>query len=175
MRVWFTSDTHFGAERTLILSKRPFKSVEEMDNCLINDWNSLIKEGDDVYHLGDFGDYSVVPKLNGNIHLIKGNYEVADGYSNEEFLAMGFASVHDTLIETFVYNHGIVTLSMAHKPSDVDKRYDCLFGHVHKLSMVKRFGINVGADCHNFKPINIDTAMFYLNNIKNYYDDDVFM
>lgn len=31
MRIWFTSDTHFGSERTLRLSKRPFNSVEEMN------------------------------------------------------------------------------------------------------------------------------------------------
>ena len=34
-KIWFTSDTHFSSERTLELSKRPFKSVEEMDKILI--------------------------------------------------------------------------------------------------------------------------------------------
>ena len=30
-KIWFTSYTHFGSERTLQLSKRSFKSVKEMD------------------------------------------------------------------------------------------------------------------------------------------------
>ena len=37
---WFaTSDTHFGAERTLELSRRPFRNVGEMDLTLISNWN----------------------------------------------------------------------------------------------------------------------------------------
>lgn len=174
MRVWFTSDTHFGAERTRVLSKRPFETVAEMDECLITNWNTLVGENDDVYHLGDFGDYAVVSQLNGKIHLIKGNYEYHDGYTDTDFLEMGFVSIHDTLTETFLYNHEAIKFSMAHKPSDTCKIYDCLFGHVHKLSMLKRFGLNVGTDCHNFRPINLDTVMFYINNIK-YYDDEVFL
>lgn len=41
-KVWFTSDTHFNSERTLELSKRPFKTVEEMNNVLIKNWNSVV-------------------------------------------------------------------------------------------------------------------------------------
>ena len=54
-KIWFTSDTHFSSERTLELSKRPFKSVEEMDKILIENWNSVVGQNDTVYHIGDFG------------------------------------------------------------------------------------------------------------------------
>lgn len=74
-KVFFTADTHFGQERALILSKRPFRSVKEMDDYMVDQWNDTIGPNDDVYHLGDFGDYSFRPKLNGNIHLILGNYD----------------------------------------------------------------------------------------------------
>ena len=33
--LYFTSDTHFGSERTLELSRRPFNSVFEMDETII--------------------------------------------------------------------------------------------------------------------------------------------
>ena len=49
-----------------------------------------------------------------------------------------------------------------------------LFGHVHKLCMVKPFGLNVGMDCHNFYPIDMETVLFYHNAILRYYDNDVF-
>lgn len=39
---------------------------------------------------------------------------------------------------------------------------------------MKSFGLNVGTDCHNFTPIDIDTVKFYFNAIKNYYDSNVF-
>lgn len=75
-KVFFTADTHFGSERTLTLSRRPFKTVEEMDETLINNWNSVVGKDDIVWHLGDFGNYDVVKRLNGKINLIWGNYEL---------------------------------------------------------------------------------------------------
>lgn len=44
----------------------------------------------------------------------------------------------------------------------------------NKLQMVRRYGLNVGTDCHNFKPISINDVMFYRNAILNYYDENVF-
>ena len=41
--------------------------------------------------------------------------------------------------------------------------------------MVKKNGLNVGVDCHNFRPINTDTVMFYRNAIEAHYDENVFM
>ena len=49
-----------------------------------------------------------------------------------------------------------------------------LFGHIHKLCMVKRYGINVGTDLHYFKPIDMETVLFYHNASLNYYDENVF-
>ena len=31
MKIWFTSDTHFGSEKTIRKSVRPFKSTKAMD------------------------------------------------------------------------------------------------------------------------------------------------
>ena len=42
---------------------------------MISQWNSTIKSNDIVYHLGDFGDASIISKLNGKIYLIPGNYD----------------------------------------------------------------------------------------------------
>ena len=95
--IWFTSDTHFGAERTLNLSKRPFKSVSEMNNELINNWNNVVAEDDIVYHLGDFGDYTIIKQLKGRVVLVYGNYERRDekliNNLKDELLNMGFYKV----------------------------------------------------------------------------------
>ena len=40
--IFYTSDTHFGSERALNLSKRPFNTVEEMDWKLIENWNKVV-------------------------------------------------------------------------------------------------------------------------------------
>jgi len=62
-KIFFTSDTHFGQQRTLELSKRPFKTVEEMDETMVLSWNSKVKKEDTVFHLGDFGKPSVITQL----------------------------------------------------------------------------------------------------------------
>lgn len=86
-KVWFTGCTHFGHANIIRLASRPFESVESMDAQLIERWNACVKEGDTVYHLGDFTWYkgaqaeAVRDKLNGKIILILGNHDPADAGS----------------------------------------------------------------------------------------------
>ncbi len=83
---FFTSDQHFSHFNIIKYCNRPFSSTEEMDEHMIEKWNSVVKKGDIVYHLGDFQitGYSkkhvdVVSKtlrrLNGNKILISGNHD----------------------------------------------------------------------------------------------------
>ena len=50
----FTSDTHFNHANILKLCNRPFKSVEEMYETMIANWNCVVGMDNDVFHLGDF-------------------------------------------------------------------------------------------------------------------------
>lgn len=181
MAIYFTSDTHFGSQRTLELSKRPFTSVEEMDRVMIDNWNSVVGKDDIVYHLGDFGNYDIIKQLNGMVVLIYGNYEVDDSKKNpelySELISKGFHNVLDWADEQYNFEINSNLICMAHKPTvltDTDDKKIHLFGHIHKLQMVKKRGLNVGVDCHNFTPIDLDTVLFYHNAIQKYYDKDVF-
>ena len=53
-KVWFTSDTHFNHIGIIKFCDRPFSSVEEMNQALIDNWNSTIPSDGIVFHLGDF-------------------------------------------------------------------------------------------------------------------------
>ena len=174
--IYFCSDTHFNQQRTLEMSKRPFKDVKEMNKVLVSNWNSIVKPNDLVYHLGDFGDYRIREFLNGDIILIKGNYE-RSGFKNE------FIQYEHYFKEIYEYNHEIIIedykVRMVHEPfriksEKIDDTHINLFGHTHKLCMIKSYGINVGFDCHYFKPIDFETVLFYHNGLLNYYDDNVF-
>lgn len=114
-KIWFTSDTHFSSGRTLELSKRPFKTVEEMDNTIIENWNSIVGKDDVVFHLGDFGDYNKVKELNGKIILITGNYERNDMLTANSALEYGFCNMFNSYsseIEGYKIN-------LAHEPSAI--------------------------------------------------------
>ena len=80
-KIWFTADTHFGSQRTLELSKRPFETVTEMDSAIIHNWNSVVSGKDTVYHLGDTGNPKMFHFLNyGRLFLLPGNYDTDENY-----------------------------------------------------------------------------------------------
>lgn len=77
---YFTSDLHLGHTNVIRYCKRPYESVEQMNESLVDNWNAVVKSSDDVYVMGDFSlsatavkDY--VPRLKGRKHLIKGNHD----------------------------------------------------------------------------------------------------
>ena len=77
---YYIADTHFGHDNIRRLSNRPFETIEEMDNTIIDNWNSRVNDNDDIYILGDFSYKSEDPilylkQLIGRKHLIVGNHD----------------------------------------------------------------------------------------------------
>ncbi len=54
MKYFLTADTHFGHAQIIEYCKRPFISIDEMNNILIKNWNQRIKQEDMVFIVGDF-------------------------------------------------------------------------------------------------------------------------
>ena len=94
-KVWFTSDLHFWHKNICKYCDRPYESVEEMNQGIIANWNSVVKEDDIVFVLGDLGFCGIeklkvlIPQLKGTIVVIQGNHDsdkVIDTLYNEEKL-----------------------------------------------------------------------------------------
>jgi calcineurin-like phosphoesterase family protein len=80
--IFFASDLHLCHANVIKYDGRPFKDVDEMNEQLILNWNSVVGEKDEVFYLGDLsfdrdGDKtsSLVKRLNGKIHFILGNHD----------------------------------------------------------------------------------------------------
>ena len=86
---WFISDTHFGHEKCWSTFKnergeklRPFDSTEEMDQHMIDCWNSVVGDNDVVWHLGDViinrRYMNTLYALKGKKRLVRGNHDIFD-------------------------------------------------------------------------------------------------
>lgn len=72
MEIYFTSDLHLGHENIIRLTNRPFVCVEDMNNKLIHNYNSIVHKNDLVYILGDLTYKISVDESNKLIQQLKG-------------------------------------------------------------------------------------------------------
>ena len=75
---FYIGDLHFNHERAIDFDNRPFTSVEEMNETLIDNWNNQINKKDEVYIVGDFfmknqNATEILSRLKGNKFLIRGS------------------------------------------------------------------------------------------------------
>lgn len=100
MNIFFTADNHFGHDNIRKYCNRPFDTVEEMNQAMIERWNSVIGPTDLVYVLGDFAweraDHYTA-RLAGHKILIAGNHDKTKPGWLQGF--DGFYSLLDLTIE----------------------------------------------------------------------------
>lgn len=177
--IWVISDTHFrhanilkfkdGATGRLIRGDR-FADVDAMDEHMIECWNSVVKPGDIVYHLGDvvLGDYDWFkhnwPRLNGSKRLIVGNHD------DIKFLASGgfFAKVQMWrmfpefgLLLTHVPVHESSLYRYPSKDGDADGITEPMMllnvhGHIHQHASPPGSYCCVCVEQTNYTPVNIE-------------------
>lgn len=168
-KVFFTADTHFGGLAIIGLAGRPFKDSREMDRELIQRWNDTVPEDGIVFHLGDFAEGNaaywneVLLQLNGSIHLVAGNHDMA---SEKKGALDGFSSIRH---QRFVEIEG-QKIYLNHYPflcygGSYDSIWQ-LFGHVHsgpyrhsgldypRLTMLFPRQYDVGVDNNDYRPIS---------------------
>lgn len=52
--IWFTSDTHFGHENVLKFTDRPWETIWQMNDAIVDNINGKVAVDDELYILGDF-------------------------------------------------------------------------------------------------------------------------
>lgn len=144
-KVFFTADLHLFHDNILWMNNRPFKTCDEMWNCIKSEWNSKVGPDDYVFILGDvlWGSQAsrlknMADSLNGKICIVLGNHDkekMTNGkegsnfdcfysYSRADFIRCRSKS---TGTDVLIYMSHYPTLSWPHK----SRGSIMLHGHVH--------------------------------------------
>lgn len=135
IETYFTSDTHFGHTNILEYEKesRPFSSLEEMHETIIDRWNNVVRPKDNVYHLGDFCfgkiHLPIAARLHGNKRLILGNH---DTYPARDYLTYFTKLYGMTFFERCVLSHMPV-----HQESLGSRWILNVHGHLHSKNVMR--------------------------------------
>ena len=149
--IWVTSDHHFNHEKIIEYCDRPFDNTSDMNEYMIAKWNSVVRPGDMVLHLGDFALQmneeevtALVSKLHGTIILVRGNH---DRFGVEKFKRCGFAdTVKKIEFKNFILTHRPIPVE------DLNGKIN-IHGHVHNSDYSINH-VNVSVEMWGYTPID---------------------
>jgi len=176
--IWVISDTHFNHRNCLNfrdsatndLIRPGFTDVNHMNEHMIERWNSVVKPGDKVYHLGDvfFGDREefkkLWPKLHGSKRLIVGNHDDIPFLSSggffqkvqmwRQFNEFGLMLSHVPLHESSLLRWPKV------RPGESRDEPSFLYnvdGHTHQQGSPAGPYLSVCVELREYTPVHIET------------------
>ena len=173
--IYFTSDLHFYHKNIMKYSPafRNYENAEEMNEKLIELWNSVVTPEDTVYDLGDISMAAntkkiveVAKRLNGKHFLIIGNHDYSIKSDKEKLMAMTkddgnkmFEDIRDYKLLTFPG----VQIVLSHYPmagwEGQQHGSIMLHGHLHDyMTNIRGKILNVGFDLHG-KLLSLDEVI----------------
>jgi len=162
--IYLIGDLHLDHTNIIKYCNRPFSSVDEMNDTMVQRWNDTVGVEDTVYYLGDiaYGRGSRDgswwwQKLNGKKILIKGNHDRKENIR-------GITPVH----RWYIVELGGIQFLLVHSPEYDKPEWGgwLIHGHHHnnnldKYPLVsrKRKTINVSAEILDYYPISLDKLL----------------
>jgi len=157
-KTFLISDTHFGHTGVCkflrddgVTKLRPWDEPDEMDEALVENWNSVVSPKDKVYHNGDVvinrRCLVTLGRLNGTKVLIKGNHDL---FKPEEYL---------TYFKDIRGYHVLDKMLLSHIPVHPGSkgRFSAnIHGHLHCNVLEDPWYINVSVECINYTPIDFE-------------------
>jgi len=195
-QIYFTSDTHYAHKNICrsvsnwrdangdvpIHNTRDFKSLDHMNDYIVESINSMVGEDDILFHLGDFsfGGFENIEMFRSriyckNIHLILGNHDHHIERNKGDIQRL-FSSVNDYLRLSVSINPGTPMYKgdfdfvLMHYPiaswHNMNDGVIHLHGHVHlppdkKLSKGK--AMDVGVDGNGMQPYSVNEIISIMN------------
>jgi calcineurin-like phosphoesterase family protein len=136
-----------------------------MNEVLVENWNSLVKPEDTVWHLGDVAlcrskedIQHIVSRLNGHKSLIIGNHDYCKKDYLQYWTDIGFEFISKYPIITdgfFILSHEPLFLGAGIEKSNINHMVN-ICGHTHQNCYENKQYVNVCVECTDYKPINFD-------------------
>lgn len=188
-KIWVTSDWHFNHNKEFIWKARGFSSVEEMNESIIERYNSVVEGNDIVYCLGDCGLggagqealsqlKNYIEQLHGTIIIVQGNHctnkriELYRQCKNVQ--QVDIATILKYAGRAFYLSHyPTLTGNTDDEQKPLKRRVFNLCGHSHTqdrfCDMKKGFTCyHVELDAHDCYPVSIDEV---IEDIKGFYKE----
>lgn len=168
-KIWFTSDLHFSHDRDFVWQERGFNSIQEMNEKIIENFNSVIEPDDILYILGDCmlndneAGEKYLSQINGKKIFIRGNHdtdtrveEIYKKYTDEE---IKWADMIKYKKKSIYLSHYPTIVTNAGEWHNLVLNF---YGHTHQKTNFYQDYVNmyhVGVDSHNCYPVLIDDAI----------------
>ena len=100
-RIFFTSDLWLGRNNIIDIFKRPFKNIKEMDNTLIENWNTTVSDEDFIFVLGNIAYDS--PKIQNVLTELKGTKVLMLSESDKNIFRVDDSYIDDLTLLHEIY------------------------------------------------------------------------
>ena len=151
MTYFFTADEHYGHSNIIKYCNRPFEDVQDMNEELIKRHNAIVKEHDQVIHVGDF---ALLP-TNGAAYIISqlhGDHVFLQGSHDKWAHNLGFLWEHKFEEELYIVacHYPMLSWPRSHHGSFL------LHGHTHGRLKAYPGILDVGVDCWDYAPVPLE-------------------
>jgi len=159
MTRYVISDHHFGHTNIIEYCDRPFSSVGEMNNVLLDRHYETVEDEAVLVHLGDVAmdmqdgreTIESFQRLDGDL-LLRGNHDVGLTPDDAPF----------PVLESCVLEHDDYRFYCTHRPENIPDRWDewAIHGHVHNNNTAEypfvacdEQRVNVSSELLDFRPV----------------------
>lgn len=179
-KTFLVSDTHFTHHGVCTFLRgdgsklRPWDNVEEMDEYMVQKWNSVVSPNDRVYHLGDVvinrKALSILERLNGRKVLIKGNHDI--------FKLRDYLPYFDDIRSCHKLDNYILSHIPVHPASLARWAKGNIHGHLHQNRVMTDDGkldtryFCVSVENIDYTPVSFDDLKLRFENEKRQHEVD---
>jgi len=168
--IYITSDLHFCHDREFLFKSRGFNNIEDHNKTIVDNWNKVVKDSDEVFVLGDLmlnnNDVGIalVKQLKGKIHIIIGNHDTPARIALYKTLTNVLEVVYATVLKyrgiTFYLSHYPTIIGSGNLEKDLTGGWLInLFGHLHQQTNFYNdipLMYHVGVDSHHNQVVSLD-------------------